>query len=269
MLETYLLNYSGAVLIVAYDRYFLDKIVTKVLSWTMDMPLCTSEIIRPTAKRAQMRAIQMKAYLNQQQEIKHQEAVIEKLKSFNREKSIKRAESREKMLDKIEVLEKPTEVNDAMDIRLEPNILSGNDVLTVNGLAKSFGSQTLFTDLNFDVKRGERVAIIGDNGTGKTTILKIINGLVEPDDGEIILGSRVHIGYYDQDHQVLHMEKTLFEEISDAYPGMSNTQIRSTLAAFLFTGDDKTARSGILWRRREAVCPCKAHALRGKLPDPR
>ena len=167
-------------------------------------------------KRAQMRAIQMKAYLNQQQEIKHQEAVIEKLKSFNREKSIKRAESREKMLDKIEVLEKPTEVNDAMDIRLEPNILSGNDVLTVNSLAKSFGSQTLFTDLSFDVKRGERVAIIGDNGTGKTTILKIINGLVEPDDGEIILGSRVHIGYYDQDHQVLHMEKTLFEEISDA-----------------------------------------------------
>ena len=197
-------------------------------------------------KRAQMRAIQMKAYLNQQQEIKHQEAVIEKLKSFNREKSIKRAESREKMLDKIEVLEKPSEVNDAMDIRLEPNILSGNDVLTVNGLAKSFGSQTLFTDLSFDVKRGERVAIIGDNGTGKTTILKIINGLVKPDAGEIILGSRVHIGYYDQDHQVLHMEKTLFEEISDAYPGMSNTQIRSTLAAFLFTGDDVFKRIGDL-----------------------
>ena len=246
-LETYLLNYRGAVLIVAHDRYFLDKIVSKVIELDNGHAVVYSgNYTAYSEKRAQMRAIQMKAYLNQQQEIKHQEAVIEKLKSFNREKSIKRAESREKMLDKIEVLEKPTEVNDAMDIRLEPNILSGNDVLTVNGLAKSFGSQTLFTDLNFDVKRGERVAIIGDNGTGKTTILKIINGLVEPDDGEIILGSRVHIGYYDQDHQVLHMEKTLFEEISDAYPGMSNTQIRSTLAAFLFTGDDVFKRSGDL-----------------------
>ena len=246
-LETYLLNYRGAVLIVAHDRYFLDKIVSKVIELDNGHAVVYSgNYTAYSEKRAQMRAIQMKAYLNQQQEIKHQEAVIEKLKSFNREKSIKRAESREKMLDKIEVLEKPTEVNDAMDIRLEPNILSGNDVLTVNGLAKSFGSQTLFTDLNFDVKRGERVAIIGDNGTGKTTILKIINGLVEPDDGEIILGSRVHIGYYDQDHQILHMEKTLFEEISDAYPGMSNTQIRSTLAAFLFTGDDVFKRIGDL-----------------------
>ena len=246
-LETYLLNYRGAVLIVAHDRYFLDKIVSKVIELDNGHAVVYSgNYTAYSEKRAQMRAIQMKAYLNQQQEIRHQEAVIEKLKSFNREKSIKRAESREKMLDKIEVLEKPTEVNDAMDIRLEPNILSGNDVLTVNGLAKSFGSQTLFTDLSFDVKRGERVAIIGDNGTGKTTILKIINGLVEPDDGEIILGSRVHIGYYDQDHQVLHMEKTLFEEISDAYPGMSNTQIRSTLAAFLFTGDDVFKRIGDL-----------------------
>ena len=197
-------------------------------------------------KRAQMRAIQMKAYLNQQQEIKHQEEVIEKLKSFNREKSIKRAESREKMLNKIEVLEKPTEINDAMDIRLEPNILSGNDVLTVRDLEKSFGAQHLFSHVDFDVKRGERVAIIGDNGTGKTTILKMINGLVTPDHGEITLGSRVHIGYYDQDHQVLHMDKTLFEEISDAYPGMNNTQIRNTLASFLFTGDDAFKRIGDL-----------------------
>ena len=197
-------------------------------------------------KRAQMRAIQMKAYLNQQQEIKHQEAVIEKLKSFNREKSIKRAESREKMLDKIEVLEKPTEVNDAMDIRLEPNILSGNDVLTVEHLSKAFPGQTLFQDLNFEIKRGERVAIIGNNGTGKTTILKILNEVIRPDAGSFTLGSRVQIGYYDQEHQVLHMEKTLFEEISDAYPGMSNTQIRSTLAAFLFTGDDVFKRIGDL-----------------------
>ena len=242
-LENYLLNYKGSVIIVAHDRYFLDKIVTKVVE--LDNGKATVYLGNYSAyseKRAQMRAIQMKAYLNQQQEIKHQEEVIEKLKSFNREKSIKRAESREKMLNKIEVLEKPTEINDAMDIRLEPNILSGNDVLTVRDLEKSFGPQHLFSHVDFDVKRGERVAIIGDNGTGKTTILKMINGLVTPDHGEITLGSRVHIGYYDQDHQVLHMDKTLFEEISDAYPGMNNTQIRNTLASFLFTGDDAFKR---------------------------
>ena len=246
-LENYLLNYKGSVIIVAHDRYFLDKIVTKVVE--LDNGKATVYLGNYSAyseKRAQMRAIQMKAYLNQQQEIKHQEEVIEKLKSFNREKSIKRAESREKMLNKIEVLEKPTEINDAMDIRLEPNILSGNDVLTVRDLEKSFGAQHLFSHVDFDVKRGERVAIIGDNGTGKTTILKMINGLVTPDHGEITLGSRVHIGYYDQDHQVLHMDKTLFEEISDAYPGMNNTQIRNTLASFLFTGDDAFKRIGDL-----------------------
>ena len=246
-LETYLLNYSGAVLIVSHDRYFLDRVVTKVVE--VDNKKVTTFEGNYTAysqKKAMLREAAYHAWVNQQQEIHHQEEVIAKLKSFNREKSIKRAESREKMLDKMDVLEKPTEVRSDMRIRLEPRITSGNDVLTVNGLAKSFGSQTLFTDLSFDVKRGERVAIIGDNGTGKTTILKIINGLVEPDDGEIILGSRVHIGYYDQDHQVLHMEKTLFEEISDAYPGMSNTQIRSTLAAFLFTGDDVFKRIGDL-----------------------
>ena len=246
-LENYLLNYKGSVIIVAHDRYFLDKIVTKVVE--LDNGKATIYLGNYSAyseKRAQMRAIQMKAYLNQQQEIKHQEEVIEKLKSFNREKSIKRAESREKMLNKIEVLEKPTEINDAMDIRLEPNILSGNDVLTVRDLEKSFGPQHLFSHVDFDVKRGERVAIIGDNGTGKTTILKMINGLVTPDHGEITLGSRVHIGYYDQDHQVLHMDKTLFEEISDAYPGMNNTQIRNTLASFLFTGDDAFKRIGDL-----------------------
>ena len=216
-LEEYLRSYRGTVLMVTHDRYFLDKIVTKVVE--LDNGKATVYLGNYSAyseKRAQMRAIQMKAYLNQQQEIKHQEEVIEKLKSFNREKSIKRAESREKMLNKIEVLEKPTEINDAMDIRLEPNILSGNDVLTVRDLEKSFGAQHLFSHVDFDVKRGERVAIIGDNGTGKTTILKMINGLVTPDHGEITLGSRVHIGYYDQDHQVLHMDKTLFEEISDA-----------------------------------------------------
>ena len=189
-------------------------------------------------KKAIIRAGVLKAYLNQQQEIRHQEEVITKLKSFNREKSIKRAESREKMLSKMDLLEKPTEINDAMHITLEPCVTSGNDVLSVRELAKSFDGMTLFTDLNFEIKRGERIAIIGNNGTGKTTILKMINGLLIPDNGEIRLGSKVHIGYYDQEHQVLHMDKTLFDELQDTYPDMNNTQIRNVLAAFLFTGDD-------------------------------
>ena len=246
-LETYLLNYPGAVIIVAHDRYFLDRVVTKIIE--LDNGQATVFQGNYTAyseKRAMLREAKMKAWLNQQQEIRHQEEVIAKLKSFNREKSIKRAESREKMLEKIERVEKPTEVNDEMAIRLEPNIISGNDVLTVRGLSKAFDSQPLFSDVNIDIKRGERVAIIGNNGTGKTTILKILNHLVEPDAGEIQLGSKVHIGYYDQEHQVLHMEKTLFDELQDTYPNMDNTQVRNILAAFLFTGDDVFKRIGDL-----------------------
>ncbi len=238
-LETYLRNYSGAVIIVAHDRYFLDRVVTKIIE--LDMGHCTvfsGNYSAYSDKKAVLRDAAIRAYLNQQQEIRHQEAVIAKLKSFNREKSIKRAESREKMLDKIERLEKPTQANDSMDIRLEPDVVSGNDVLTVTDLSKSFDTQTLFTNVDFEIKRGERVAIIGNNGTGKTTLLKIINGIIPADSGQIRLGSKVHIGYYDQEHQVLHMDKTLFQEIQDTYPNMNNTQIRNTLAAFLFTGDD-------------------------------
>ena len=238
-LETYLRNYSGAVIIVAHDRYFLDRVVTKIME--RDMGHCTvfsGNYSAYSDKKAMLRDAAIRAYLNQQQEIRHQEAVIAKLKSFNREKSIKRAESREKMLDKIERLEKPTQANDSMDIRLEPDVVSGNDVLTVTDLSKSFDTQTLFTNVDFEIKRGERVAIIGNNGTGKTTLLKIINGIIPADSGQIRLGSKVHIGYYDQEHQVLHMDKTLFQEIQDTYPNMNNTQIRNTLAAFLFTGDD-------------------------------
>lgn len=238
-LETYLRNYSGAVIIVAHDRYFLDRVVTKIIK--LDMGHCTvfsGNYSAYSDKKAMLRDAAIRAYLNQQQEIRHQEAVIAKLKSFNREKSIKRAESREKMLDKIERLEKPTQANDSMDIRLEPDVVSGNDVLTVTDLSKSFDTQTLFTNVDFEIKRGERVAIIGNNGTGKTTLLKIINGIIPADSGQIRLGSKVHIGYYDQEHQVLHMDKTLFQEIQDTYPNMNNTQIRNTLAAFLFTGDD-------------------------------
>ena len=238
-LENYLLNYPGAVLIVAHDRYFLNRVVTKIIE--IDNGNVTTYLGNYSdyaAKRAQIRNAQLKAYLNQQQEIHHQEEVIAKLKSFNREKSIKRAESREKMLDKLDRIEKPSEVSADMHITLSPRTVSGNDVLTVEGLSKSFDGHTLFENLDFQVKRGERVAIIGNNGTGKTTILKIINGLLEPDAGTCVLGSKVHIGYYDQEHHVLHMEKNLFQEISDDYPNLSNTEIRSCLAAFLFTGDD-------------------------------
>lgn len=238
-LEGYLINYSGSVVIVAHDRYFLDRVVTKIVELDNgEMTVYQGNYTAFSEKRALIREAKRKAYLNQQQEIRHQEEVIAKLKSFNREKSIKRAESREKMLEKIQVLEKPAEVNDEMKIRLEPNIVSGNDVLTVRGLSKAFGSHQLFEHVGFEIKRGERVAIIGSNGTGKTTILKILNNLIDPDEGEITLGSKVHIGYYDQEHQVLHMEKTLFDELQDTYPSMNNTQIRNILAAFLFTGDD-------------------------------
>ena len=238
-LETFLLNYDGAVLVVAHDRYFLNRIATKIIEIDAgEVTVFQGNYSDYAAKKAQLREARMNAWLNQQREIKHQEEVIAKLKSFNREKSIRRAESREKMLDKMEILEKPTEVRSEMHITLEPKITSGNDVLTVEHLSKAFGPLQLFSDLNFSIKRGERVALIGNNGTGKTTILKILNGLLDADSGSFTLGARVQIGYYDQEHQVLHPEKTLFEEISDAYPDLDNTTIRSTLAAFLFTGDD-------------------------------
>ncbi|MBE5991006.1 MAG: ABC-F family ATP-binding cassette domain-containing protein [Paenibacillaceae bacterium] len=238
-LEGYLINYDGSVIIVAHDRYFLNRVVTKIIELDNGiLSVYQGNYTEYSSKRAMIREAKMKAYLNQQQEIRHQEEVITKLKSFNREKSIRRAESREKMLDKIELLEKPAEVNDEMRIQLEPNVISGNDVLTVKDLKKSFGDNLLFEHIGFEVKRGERVAIIGGNGTGKTTILKILNGILAPDQGEVSLGSKVHIGYYDQEHQVLHMDKTLFDELQDTYPYMNNTQIRNILAAFLFTGDD-------------------------------
>lgn len=238
-LETYLLNYKGAVLIVSHDRYFLDRIAGKVIE--IDQSKATTFMGNYSdyaVKKEQLRVAAWNAYMNQQRDIKHQEEVIEKLKSFNREKSIKRAESREKMLDKIEVIEKPSEVRTDMKLTLTPRILSGNDVLTVEHMSKSFDSHKLFTDVNFEIKRGEHVAIIGDNGSGKTTLLKILNGLVPADQGTFRLGSNVEIGYYDQEHHVLHSEKTLFEEISDDYPYLNNTQIRNVLAAFLFTGED-------------------------------
>ena len=238
-LETYLLNYPGAVFIVSHDRYFLDKVVTKVIEIeTGHVRMYSGNYSAYAEKKAQLRDAQYKAYLNQQRDIKHQEAVIVKLKSFNREKSIKRAESREKMLNKIQRIEKPLEVRSQMRLSLEPRVVSGNDVLTVEELAKSFPQQKLFSNISFQIKRGERVALIGNNGTGKTTMLKILNGLLDADAGSFSLGAKVQIGYYDQEHHVLHAEKTIFQEISDTYPTLTETEIRNMLAAFLFTGDD-------------------------------
>lgn len=246
-LETYLSNYNGAVLVVTHDRYFLDKVVTKIVEISQGLSHSFQGTYSDYSVQKQaLLDAQMKQYLNQQREIKHQEEVIEKLRSFNREKSIKRAESRVKMLDKIERLEKPVTEDAAMRITLTPRIISGNDVLTITDLSKSFGSHHLFSNVNIDVKRGERVAIIGGNGTGKTTLLKILNGVEDADAGEFTLGSKVQIGYYDQEHHVLSPEKTAFQEISDAYPAMTNTEIRNVLAAFLFTGDDVFKRIGEL-----------------------
>lgn len=238
-LENYLLNYDGAVLIVSHDRYFLNRVVSKVIEIEHGSIMSFQGNYTAYAQKKQMiREAKLKEYLNQQAEIKHQEAVIEKLKSFNREKSIKRAESREKMLNKMERIEKPMGDPQELHFSLEPSCISGNDVLSVEGLSKSYGTLTLFQDVNFEIKRGEHVAVIGDNGTGKTTLLKILNEVVPADNGVFRLGSKVKIGYYDQEHHVLHMEKTIFDEISDDYPSLTNTQIRNTLAAFLFTGED-------------------------------
>ena len=238
-LETYLMNYSGAVFIVSHDRFFLNRVVTKVVEIENgEIRMYMGNYRAYSEKKQQIRDARLKEYLNQQREIKHQQAVIEKLRSFNREKSIRRAESREKMLEKMTPVDKPLDAPEAMHFALEPSFVSGNDVLSVEGLSKCFGHQVLFHDVSFEIKRGEHVAIIGDNGTGKTTLLKILNQVQKADAGSFTLGAKVQIGYYDQEHHVLHDDKTIFDEISDDYPTLNNTQIRNTLAAFQFTGDE-------------------------------
>lgn len=238
-LENYLINYPGAVLIVSHDRYFLNRVVTKVIEIERgQIQMYMGNYKAYSEKKQMLRDARLKEYLNQQREIRHQQAVIDKLRSFNREKSIRRAESREKMLSKMTPVEKPLEAAGEMFFSLEPSCVSGNDVLSVEGLSKQFDGQILFRDVSFDIRRGEHVAIIGDNGTGKTTLLKILNQVVPADSGSFTLGTKVNIGYYDQEHHVLHDEKTIFQEISDDYPTLTNTEIRNTLAAFQFTGDD-------------------------------
>ena len=246
-LEKVLKRYDGAVLLVSHDRYFLDKIVTKVIDLEQGKArMYQGNYTEYVEKKKMIREAERKAYENQQAEIKHQEAVIEKLKQFNREKSIKRAESREKLLSKVERLEQPEDLQNEMRLLFMPREASGNDVLVAKDLGKSFDGKRLFSHGTFSIQRGEHVAVIGDNGTGKTTLLKILNGLIQADEGEFRLGSKVKIAYYDQEHAVLHMEKTLFDEIQDTYPDMNNTRVRNVLAAFLFTGDDVYKRVGDL-----------------------
>ena len=238
-LEGFLQGYKGTVITVAHDRYFLDKFVTKVIDIENGKAMVyMGSYTAFSEKKRALRESRLKAYMNQQAEIQHQEQVIEKLRSFNREKSIKRAESREKMLDRIDRIEKPADLDDAMKLKITPSVISGRDVLHMENLSKAYPGNPLFSDVTLDIRRGERVAVIGNNGTGKTTLLKILTGLEKADSGSFRTGTNVKIGYYDQEHQVLHQEKTLFEEISDAYPSMDNTRIRNTLAAFLFYGDD-------------------------------
>ncbi len=246
-LESFLLGYPKAVLIVSHDRYFLDRVVTRVVEIENHTAMTfTGNYTAYNEKKAVIRRAEQKAWQKQQDEIRHQEAVITKLKSFNREKSIKRAESREKMLSKIERLDRPTQENTDMHLHLVPAVTSGNDVMEVSGLTKGFGPEPLFTDLSFSVFRGERVALIGSNGTGKTTLMKIINGLLPPDAGSIVLGTNVEIGYYDQEQHELDMTKTVFQEIADTYPWMTETEIRNTAAAFLFTNDEVFSTIGSL-----------------------
>ena len=246
-LEKVLKRYDGAVLLVSHDRYFLDKIVTKVIDLERGKArMYQGNYTEYVEKKKMIREAERKAYENQQAEIKHQEAVIEKLKQFNREKSIKRAESREKLLSKVERLEQPEDLQNEMRLLFMPREASGNDVLVAKDLGKSFDGKRLFSHGTFSIQRGEHVAVIGDNGTGKTTLLKILNGLIQADEGEFRLGSKVKIAYYDQEHAVLHMEKTLFDEIQDTYPDMNNTRVRNVLAAFLFTGDDVYKKVGDL-----------------------
>lgn len=238
-LENYLLNYKGSVIIVSHDRYFLDRIVTRVIDIeNTAVRLYEGNYSEFSTKKSSLKEAMEKAYENQQSMIKHQEEVIEKLRSFNREKSIKRAESREKLLNKIERLDKPMEIKSDMGLYFQTDIESGKDVINVIDISKSFDGRNLFSGLHFEVKRGEHIAIMGDNGSGKTTILKIITGILDSDSGYVELGSNVLLAYFDQEHQVLDMNKTLFEEIQDTYPNMDNTRVRNTLAAFLFTGDD-------------------------------
>ena len=240
-LEGFLSNYKGAVLIVSHDRYFLNKIVSKVVEIeNTKSHVYMGNYNAYAKKKEELRNATLKLYYKQQKELKHEQEVIEKLRSFKQEKFYKRAQSREKAIEHMDLIDAPETLNDKFRISLTPEFESGNDVLNISNMSVKFddASTALFNDVNFEIKKGERIAIIGENGTGKSTLLKIITGNFRKFTGDVEFGSNVSIGYYDQEHHTLNDSKTLFEEIADTYPGMTNTKIRNTLAAFLFTGDD-------------------------------
>lgn len=238
-LEGFLQTFPGAVLMVAHDRYFLDKTVTKIIELSHHKgTMYLGNYTEYKRKRDIVKVSEQNAFEKQQKEIAHQEEVIKKLQQFNREKSIKRAESRKKTLDKIDRLDAPLADEGNMKLRLSADRESGKDVLSIENFSKSFGSLKLFENISFEVKRGQKVAIIGDNGTGKTTLLKMITGEMSKDNGFMKLGMNVDVGYYDQEHQVLDHSKTVFDELHDEYPDLDNTKIRNVLGAFLFRGDD-------------------------------
>lgn len=237
-LENFLKSYSKALFIISHDRYFLNKIVNKVIELENTKSTIYNGNYSDYAEKKHIaREIMLKHYLNQQKEIKKQEEVIKKLRSYNREKFVKRAESREKLLDKMEKIEKPDNLPAQMRLSLSPKKESGNDVLIVENLSKSFDFN-LFNNISFDIKKGDKVALIGANGIGKTTLIKMIMEKESINNGSIKLGSNVVIGYYDQEQQNLNLDKTIFDEISDTYPNLKNEEIRNALAVFVFTGDD-------------------------------
>ena len=238
-LEGYLSSYKGAVIIVAHDRYFLDKIADHVVDLSYGKTtVYTGNYSAFVAQKELNQLSYERSYEKQQKEIEHQKAVIEKLQSFNREKSIKRAESRKKTLDKMEIMDAPDKELPKMRLTLEIEKESGKDVLEFSHVTKSYEDKNIFTDLSFEVHKGDRIAILGDNGTGKTTILKCINGLTDFETGEIRFGANVTVGYYDQEQQGLTETNTIFSELHDAYPFLTETKVRNTLAAFMFTEDD-------------------------------
>lgn len=238
-LEGFLKNYRGAVLIISHDRYFLDKIVTKVIHIEFGRSFVYngnySDYMLKSEKEYE---VALKHFEKQQKEIAHQQAVISKLKQFNREKSIKRARSREKLLEKIEVMAVPMIDNKPMQLTLKPRITSGNDVLIIEELSKTFDTQLIFEHMNLHITKGEKVALVGPNGVGKTTVFRMLLNQISPTTGTFRLGSQVMIGYYDQEHATLDPSLTIMQEIEHAFPELKNGEIRNVLASFLFTGED-------------------------------
>lgn len=238
-LEDYLKAYKGTITIISHDRYFLDAITNRTFEIVNGHINCyNGNYTKYISLKRKMYEDQQKAYQQQQSEIKRQEDIIEKYKSFNREKSIKAAESRQKALDKIERIDLPDRDKRPANIKFETQIESGNDVLHIERLSKKYGDNLLFENLDMDIKKHEKIALIGDNGIGKTTLFKILMDKTKCDEGFAHLGKNVFIGYYDQEQSDLNFEKSVLDEVWDDFPELTTTQIRTKLAAFLFTGDD-------------------------------